>query len=76
MFLFDHRNVKIGKSKLAEELKPPNVFHQSETPKDACLCQYHKNINLLCHALHKVCPVCTLALLLITWFACRIQINV
>ena len=55
LFLHDHPDVKIGKSKFAE-LKPPNVFHQSKTPKDACLCKYHENIALLCDALHKVIP--------------------
>ena len=55
LFLHDHPDVKIGKSKFAE-LKPANIFHQSKTPKDACLCIYHENFSLLCEALHKIIP--------------------
>jgi len=37
LFQQDHHNIKIGKSAFAK-LKPTNVLHRHETPKDACLC--------------------------------------
>lgn len=55
LFELEYPERKIGKSKFAE-LKPPNVLHRAETPKDACLCQYHENITLLCNALHAALP--------------------
>ncbi len=55
LFKLENPDLKIGKSKFAQ-LKPANVLHKSETPKDACLCTYHENINLLCEAVHKAMP--------------------
>ena len=55
LFKLENPQLKIGKSKFAQ-LKPVNVLHKSETPKDACLCMYHENINLLCEAVHKALP--------------------
>ena len=54
-FKLENPDRKIGKSKFAE-LKPSNVLHRSETPKDACLCMYHENVMLICDALHKAIP--------------------
>lgn len=55
LFKLEYPDAKIGKSKFAK-LKPPNVLHRSETPKDACLCMYHENVMLICDALHKAIP--------------------
>ena len=55
MFKEEHPEVKFGRSTFAK-LKPLHVLHRHKIPKDACLCMYHKNVILLCEALHKVLP--------------------
>lgn len=43
---------EIGFSKFCS-LRPVNVLLSAAMPRDVCLCQYHKNIKMLCEGLHQ-----------------------
>lgn len=47
LFLKEHPEIKISLSNFCS-LRPVNVLLSSAMPRDACLCQYHKNIRMLC----------------------------
>ncbi|XP_068692671.1 uncharacterized protein [Montipora foliosa] len=53
--MVEHPDVKIGLTKFSA-LRAANVFPQSSTPRQVCLCQYHDNIKLLCDSLNKKIP--------------------
>lgn len=43
----EHPEIKISLSNFCS-LRPVNVLLSSAMPRDACLCQYHENIRMLC----------------------------
>ena len=47
LFLKEHPEIKISLSNFCS-LRPVNVLLSSAMPRDACLCQYHENIRMLC----------------------------